>query len=117
CHKFTAAGVFLLGGADQLRSSRQASYMKIIDESHTAFTAILSFILVLQAVFGMPLSAFGFHQEQRSLSSAERSVISAIDRDEIRRITTELTSDKYQGRGAAQTGGTEAARYIAYRFQ
>lgn len=54
---------------------------------------------------------------QSTLSSAEKRLTRSISEKTIKRITTELSDDKFEGRGTLQRGGDAAANWIAEQMQ
>ena len=64
---------------------------------------------------GQPVAIQG--EAETSLSKAELTALSSFNAGTLKQITTTLTSDNFQGRGAAQPGGEKAALYIADWFR
>lgn len=54
---------------------------------------------------------------QASLSPVEKKLVKNVKVKEIRRVTEELSSDKYEGRGVLQPGGERAAKWIAEQMK
>ncbi|HMS08085.1 MAG TPA: M28 family peptidase [Pyrinomonadaceae bacterium] len=54
---------------------------------------------------------------QSTLSSAEKRLTRSISEKTIKRITTELSDDKFEGRGTLQRGGDASADWIAAQMK
>src|SRR5512139_1103842 len=54
---------------------------------------------------------------QSTLSAAEKRLTRSISEKTIKRITTELSDDKFEGRGTLQRGGDAAANWIAAQMK
>lgn len=82
-------------------------------------TAAVIAALLVSVSFG---KAFGQHALAQSprlastLTPTESEAVKRVTSAIVRRVTTELSSEKMQGRGTAQAGGATAADYLAGEF-
>lgn len=70
---------------------------------------IVGFIVLTALVVNIPA--------QSGLSADEKKLTKAIKQKTIQRITTELSDDKFEGRGTLQKGGDAAANWIAAQMK
>ncbi len=76
-------------------------------------------VLLVSFSFGKPLggqASAQSHTLASTLSAAENEAAKRVTSATVRRVTTELSSEKMQGRGTAQAGGAIAADYLAGEF-
>src|SRR6266404_544831 len=76
-------------------------------------------VLLVSFSFGKPLggqASAQSHTVASTLSAAENEAAKRVTSATVRRVTTELSSEKMQGRGTAQAGGAIAADYLAGEF-
>ena len=100
----------LLPAAHFLKRVMMKGRIKVAMKSgKSTFSRQLFSALALTAALALQFSA----QSPSGLSPAEKNLTRTIKTKEIKRITSELSSDKYEGRCMLQRGGDQAAGWIA----
>lgn len=82
-------------------------------------TAAVIALLLVSVSFGKPFGQQASDPSARlasMLSAAENEAARRVTTATVQRVTTDLSSEKMQGRGTAQAGGAIAADYLAGEF-